>query len=239
MKKLIKFLTASTLLLLAFSGYLGYTLYKIKHPPAPAQICPVSYDYNNGDPVGIINYETAQALYENYQNDRGKAFISGHDATGKLDGFIPDTKSVWFSLDRLKNFIWHIENQNCSKPCHDTLGLRIYFAKYPDLSKLSDQNLLGLDEVPKEYSNQHTLFMVPTYKGKDGYDYDFYPDGKDCRTPIDKSPLIEVGQGEIKTMTHALSPIFLFDLNTGTTSGSQNHGGLVPPNDPTGTSFQK
>jgi hypothetical protein len=234
-------LLVTSALLAAVSGYLGFRLYESIHPKPTPPPCPISYDYSTDKSEGIINYETAEALYKNYQNDRGKAFISKGD---KLDGFIQDANSVWFSLDRLKNFLWHIEEQNCKKPCRDTLGLRIYFGKYPDLNNLTNKSLLGLDGVPKNYSNRHTLFMVPTYKGKDGYDYDFYPGGKGCQTPITKSPLLERKEGDegqsFVTFHAPSSFIFFFDKSgVPTSENSQNHGGLVPPNPPTGTSFNQ
>ena len=228
-----KFLLATTVLFATLSGYLYY---KLIRPPAPAKICPVSYDYSNGDSVGIINYETAEALANNYKNDSAKAFIStqGKSGVGKFI-FEGDAKSVWFSLDRLKNFIWHIENQNCANGCNDTLGLRIYFAKYPDLINTSYE---GLADVPKNYSNHHTLFMVPTYKDKDNYDRDFYP-GTSCRTPLKSSPTHKGTGIDPNEDIHDPTPyIFLFDLSGATSiSNSQNHGGLIPPGSSTGTGF--
>lgn len=235
-----KFLAAGTVLLLTLSGYLGYRVIKLKealdteikkHEPG---LC-LSYDYSKGDFEGIINYETAQALAENYKNDKAKAWITTEAQTG-MASFIAeeDTRSVWFSLDRLKNFIWHIEKQNCDSGCNETLGLRIYYAKYPDFKKPNpDQRLLGLIGLPPEYSNHHTLFMVPTYQNEKGDNVDFSPGV--CRAGFDKTPLIEIKGGtDLNLKTHRIDPqIFLM----GTAPDAQNHGGLIPPGNSAGTSF--
>ena len=235
------FLLATTLLLAVVSGYLATRLFNItrlKTPPQPT-VCPaLPYNYSTAGFEGVINYETAKALYTNYVNDDAKARIS-RKVKGRLDPFIEkeeDTKSVWFSLDRLKNFIWHIEEQNCANGCNDSLGMRIYFAKYPDLTDPGQTPLLGLIGLPQNYSNHHTLFMVPTYKDESGDNIDFYPGGKTCRTPFDQSPLQTFPPGsEPIVIPHLPSPyIFLM----GTTQDAQNHGGLIPPGKPAGTSFK-
>lgn len=200
-------------------------------------VCPtLKYDYSNADFEGIINYETAQAMANNYKSDKAKSFISTDAQTG-TNAFVAeeDARSVWFSLDRLKNFIWHIENQNCNKGCKDSLGLRIYYAKYPDFNDPSQPGLLGLDNVPKSYAKHHTLFMVPTYKSENGVNVDFYPAGV-CRAPIASSPTHTVAPENI-SIVHDISPyIFLFDVSGGT-GDPQNHGGLIPPGDAAGTAF--
>jgi hypothetical protein len=248
MKKSNFFLIATSAILLGASAYLGYNVIDLKNqikvlakipasPPAP--ICPVSYNYADGDSEGIINYETAQALANNYNKDKNNRLLTVSNDKDTGVTLVEDSKSVWFSLDRLKKFLWHIEKQNCENSCQDTLGLRIYFGKYPDLNNLTDKNLLGLEDVPKEYSNHHTLFMVPTYRNKDGYDYDFYPGGEGCRTPINKSPLMERKDfGETIVTFHAPTPYIVRLDGMGTSSNAQNHGNLIPPNDPTGTSFR-
>jgi hypothetical protein len=237
-------LTASTLVLLIVSGYLGYKLYTVTHPKetlvvrtSPTSSCPVSYDYSNGNFEGIINYETAMALYNNYKNDRWKANIWKKD-TNPVAEFVdnPDARSVWFSVERLKNFIWHVEKQNCdSLGCNETLGMRIYFAKYPDLNNrnVNTEGWLGLDDVPNSYANHHTLFMVPTYQNKKGDNIDFYP--VSCKGSFYLAPKdLQVGTGEIFHLEHPVTP-YIFLMGTG--PDSQNHGGLIPPGDPTGTSF--
>jgi hypothetical protein len=237
-----KFLTITSVLLLAVSGYLGFEVYQLRHPQPPinksklaANTCPsMSYDYSHSSFEGIINYETAKGLFDNYNKDKKGMFVYN----GKEEVLVPgeDSKSVWFSLDRLKNFIWHIENQNCENPnhCTDSLGLRIYFGRYPDLYHHQSVTEEGLNNVPKEYSFRHTLFMVPTYKDENtGIYRDFYPGGKDCRTALNLLPTHIFAEQIITDITPY---IFLFDVS-GPTGDSQNHGGLIPPGASTGNSF--
>jgi hypothetical protein len=238
-------LTAITVLSLILSGYLGYKLYTVTHPPVTqiqkngpitpsAKPCPIRTDYSNADFEGIINYETATLLANNYKNDLWKANIWKQDKSPVAE-FVdnPDARSVWFSLERLKNFIWHVEKQNCdSLGYNETLGMRIYFAKYPELN-LTGGGWLGLDEVPKEYSNHHTLFMVPTYQNEKGNNVDFYPGI--CRASLDKAPLMQLKDSvENYGVQHAITQ-WIFLMGTG--PDSQNHGSLIPPGSPSGTSF--
>lgn len=238
-----KILAVVTILLLGASGYLGYKVYKLspsqtgidKTKIPLANTCPaLKYDYSESPFEGVINYEAAENLAHNYANKTKGLFVYNKD---NPDALVPgeDSKSVWFSLEKLKNFIWHIEKQNCERPCPDSLGLRIYFGIYPDLYKFSDPRAEGLENVPKDYSFRHTLFMVPTYRDeRSGLYYDFYPAAKDCRTPLKLLPTRPNGEFPITIKTPY---ILLMDMSEPPTGGSQNHGGLIPPGASTGTSF--
>jgi hypothetical protein len=70
-----------------------------------------------------------------------------------------DSRSVWFSLETLKSFLWEIESRTatCKEGCADlNLGVRIYFAEYP---KKVNPN----DPFNPLFIKHHTIFMVPTY----------------------------------------------------------------------------
>jgi hypothetical protein len=235
-----KFLLSSTVLLLILSGYLGYRVYELTHlqqdiakTPLVKACTTLPYDYSNGDFEGIITYETAQQLFDNYKNDEKKSKIwpAGNTIVDRFIEKEEDSRSVWFSFDKLKRFLWNIEKQNCQR-CGDSLGLRIYFGKYPDLR---NTNIEDLATVPKGYSNHHTLFMVPTYRNENGQYIDFFPEGSTCRTPLKLSPTHPTGA---EFFAHDKVPyILLFDMSGGASPGSQNHGGLIPPGDATGSSF--
>jgi hypothetical protein len=237
-----KFLASAAVILLILSGYLGYRVYELTHPrkviantPLIKTCTSLPYDYSKGEFEGIITYETAQELFNNYKNDEGKSKIwpAGNNIANRFVEKEDDSRSVWFSFEKLKRFLWNIEKQNCQK-CGDSLGLRIYFGKYPDLKNTTFEDLAS---VPKEYSNHHTVFMVPTYRNENGAYVDFYPEGETCRTPLKSSPIHPIpGEG---LYAHDKVPyILLFDMSGAAPSGnSQNHGGLIPPGDPAGTSF--
>ena len=230
-------------ILLMVTGYELYQNYQLKKQldaketlkgPSLVDVCrSFNYDYSNFPFEGIINFETAKSLADNYNRDK-RGIV-----TFKNGAMVPgeDSKSVSFSLDRLKCFIWNIEKQNCEKKCADSLGLRIYFGRYPNLT---DQNGLpeGLTNVPTKYSNYHTLFMVPTYYDKNAQQFiDFYPAGTACRLPLSSSPTHSNG-GEPNVFVHDKIPyIMLFDVTGAPDQDSQNHGGLIPPGSAAGTSF--
>jgi hypothetical protein len=91
-----------------------------------------------------------------------------------------DARSVWFSLDKLKAFIAGIERKagnSCNQ--QDMLGVRIYYAAYPDsimTKKKGWDSYLQNHQLPMEYVNHHTVLLVPTiYNNVDGHNYDFDP----------------------------------------------------------------
>lgn len=92
-----------------------------------------------------------------------------------------DARSVWFSLPKLKAFIREIEEKSAGN-CSDSfaLGIRIYYAAYPGETQISAKSAWKQyfqdHQLPMEYSNHHTVVMVPTYwNGTDGHNYDFDP----------------------------------------------------------------
>ncbi len=95
-------------------------------------------------------------------------------------GLGKDARSVWFSLAKLKAFIADIESK-VGQHCTDSfnLGIRIYYAAYPDSSMIRVRgwkNYLDNHKLPMEYRNHHTVVMVPTYwNNEDGHYYDFDP----------------------------------------------------------------
>lgn len=225
--------------LLATSGLLGYKVYELRHKVTALEknqdvykVCPTfSYDYSKKEPEGLINYEAAQALAENYNKDRGA--IPTYNREGKVE-IGQDSKSIWFSLERLKNYIWHVEKQGCENNCTDSLGLRICFARYPDLYTYNNSSAEGLNNIPKDYSNRHTVFMVPSYKNAStGVYHDFYPGGKGCTTVAANVPGRYLGEFFVSYISPS---IFLPDVS-GPNGDSQNHGGLIPPGVSTGSGF--
>lgn len=133
---------------------------------------------------------------------------------------LDDTQSVWFELDKLKNFIAEVEKEaKASYPGISTskLGIRFYNAAYPE----NASDYFSDDEVPKDFLRHHTLIMIPTVfrKGDHGeLDYDFNPYG--------------TTEGEEKTQTMSLKSAKADDSALG-----ENHGNLVPPASGDGQSY--
>lgn len=161
-------------------------------------------DYSSAPWVGVIDYNTAVTLAERYRADDGKNFIGdGHTITT-----VHDARRVWYNLDSLKKFLWEIDSNACHYNCHDTLGVHIYFAKYPDADQCVTLHL------NPAYANHHTMFMIPTYwDSESGRNIDFDP-SKGCR-----GRLTPKGR------------LFLFGGGTTDNIDGQNHGNLAPPPD--------
>jgi hypothetical protein len=86
-----------------------------------------------------------------------------------------DARSVWFSLETLKQFLWEIESKSATcKGCETlNLGVRIYYGVYPEPSDPNDTTFQAKEK------KKHSVFMVPTYAKRDANkvlrDYDFNP----------------------------------------------------------------
>ncbi|MGB8190775.1 MAG: hypothetical protein WCF67_02595 [Chitinophagaceae bacterium] len=116
--------------------------------------CVECKDYSS-TPIHLLDAQTAQRMAIAYASDNGKNFMSTNPE-------MEDARSLWFDLETIKNFIWRIEKGACNNGCgHLRLGIRIYYAKYPNKSAMSiDKNLMSLNP---DFAERHTLFMVPTY----------------------------------------------------------------------------
>ncbi|WP_347219491.1 hypothetical protein [Chryseobacterium sp.] len=111
---------------------------------------------NENDHSGAMSNDLMKALIDNYRQNQ---MIAINETMG-----ITDANSIWFDLSKLKNFINQLEdearkiNPECTQ---EDLGIRFYYAAYP---KIENWDTLGNHPVPQEYSERHTLVMVPTLK---------------------------------------------------------------------------
>ncbi|MFT3946098.1 MAG: hypothetical protein QM763_03910 [Agriterribacter sp.] len=165
-------------------------------------------------PRGLIKYTLAKRMAELYANDAGKKYIWNNEI--KTDSL--DARTIWFDLKRIKSFIGYLEETLCKDSCVNTdhYGIRIYYAKYPDTTEM--RTFPELNDLPKEYANHHTLFMVPTYwdeERKMNIDFDPQKKTTNCKLlPLDSSS----------------KEIFGTFFKAGDAqSEQQNHGSLIPP----------
>lgn len=171
-----------------------------------------------GTQPGMISFATAKELASNFLNDPGKNVIWKGGQPSKEQ----DARCIWFDLEKMKRFIGHIESAACNNGCPDSLklGVRIYYAKYPGAEEMAKNP--DLQNVPKEYANMHTIFMVPTYRDwRLNVNIDFDPQSisKGCK---------------ILPMDYIKNTFYLgFDPGI-TSTDAQNHGSLRPPPDSTG-----
>lgn len=154
------FLLPVTLLALAAAGFFGFKYNQILNIGIAPSItdttrCGPCIAYNNVKPVkSQLELNLLKTMAFNYQNP------------------IPanETRSVWFSLETLKDFIHQIEVKTCNT-CTGNLGIRFYNARYPTTGPSASYT--DLTNVDAGYAGIHTLFMVPTIDvGNNHYDFD-------------------------------------------------------------------
>lgn len=166
---------------------------------------------------GTISYLDAKSMSEAYAMDPGKKFIN----SGKAITAQQDARSIWFDLNKIKKYIAYIENFACKQNCPDSMqfGIRMFYAKYSGNAEVLER--MG---VPLAYANMHTLFMVPTYKNpQTGTNENFDPAGSitNCR-PV-----------RIDSIKGRLFGGFAGEPTDN--PDAENHGGLRPPPDNSGT----
>lgn len=147
-----------------------------------------------------------------------------------------DAYSIWFDLDTIKKFIYHIEKgvQKNGQP-GSKLGLRMYYAAYPDKAKWNSQgyeDLAGFigNTLTEQYEKKHTLVMIPTIQLASGNDADFNPFDKTTYNngiiKDDGKPNVDdFSQVQVMAITATNNPN---DPNSGNTI-ARNHGYLCPP----------
>ena len=124
-----------------------------------------------------------------------------------------DAHSIWLSIETIKSLITDIEkNVAINKPGNTSpIGLRFYYAAYPDKTKWGKPGYEDLTTVPTSYAKLHTLIAVPTI-AVSGVTRDFNP----------SDPTTYQG----------------FPTNyAGKTTIAENHGQLFPPENPNGETF--
>lgn len=131
-------------------------------------------------PLHCVTACFAKMLVKQYRDNHWTNSNSVVFPEGGTEGKI-DSRAVWFSLKRLKRFIYEIEHKTCNLSAANTcgvphmpeLGIRIYFGEYPAATEWNNYPELRnwpqyADEgtttpAADEYANMHTLVLVPTY----------------------------------------------------------------------------
>ena len=119
-----------------------------------------------------LDIDFARDLVSNYAKNHW-AFLNGtlppqSDICPSLqrddtNGNAVDSRSVWFSIDRLRHFIDEIET-------HHGNGVRIYFGEYP----VTTDTGVPDSRVPDGYGGLHTVVLMPTALNPEtGYNCDF------------------------------------------------------------------
>ena len=173
------------------------------------------FGYTGVEPHGMIDFNTAKKMADDYANDKGKKFVWDNEI--KSDS--ADAVNIWFDLKKVKTFIGLIESSLCKAGCNksDSFGIRIYYAKYPDTTTMKESEYLA--GVPLEYAHHHTIFMVPTYwDGIKNIDFDPTSTGSNCTfTPYSPS----------SAKPQLIFAPFIASGSSGVQG--QNHGSIIPP----------
>lgn len=176
-----------------------------------AESCGICGNYSASEnPPGAISADLLTRLTGSYAQDDCKRMVSRN---GNLSDE-SDALALVFSLEQLKNLIWHIENTACSTGCFGktTYGIRFYYIKYSPEAMLnnpglSEQERNKLKDLYTKYPDRHSLAMVPVYYANgDWYDFDYK---SDCQR-------IDPGRGD--KAAAAFLPV-----------SGDNHGNLAPP----------
>lgn len=216
MRKIPWFLMFLFLFIALFFSYKYYSLKNLASDISKAKCAPCT-EYNNVGIAPSLDMNLVQTLAYNYQKSGASS-----------------TRSVWFSLETLKSFVYSIESKTCS--CDSALGVRIYNGTYPlDNAWRTTFNpeLGGLRAdvmgrfVTNKYENINTIFMVPTHR-MNNINYDFDPNdvATACNTQnkgydiIKYRPASKENAGVFTTTRFGSSITALM---------AQNHGDACPP----------
>jgi hypothetical protein len=172
--------------------------------------------------------------------------------TSPTNAVAVDARSIWFDLETLKEFLYQIEhnvNKNPTQGRDKKLGVRIYYAAYPDNTKMRDLAATQTDpnfSYNPAYEKKHTLVMIPTIQGADRENYDFNP--LDVNSYIGFTNMKAGGAFSSNSSSYATlslgtssAPLVSAPAtNGGGTSSSiisRNHGSLNPPDPFMGLAF--
>jgi hypothetical protein len=174
-------------------------------------------------------------------------YKTNHWDTYRIPGQLnpTDARSVWFSLDSVKKFIWNLEQEVCNNNCVDKkdLGLRFYYGEYPkvaDWNLLDGQTDLAIQQHKIEYQYLHTAVIMPTYLSTDSnMNVDFDPRFINFNTEKGKcGPLaiqdvftkLKVEFDSSRMASGGGLPGFM--LSPDVRSSAKNKGSLIPPPPP-------
>ncbi len=225
------------------NGY--FLIFKNKKPPiVKTAICS---DYSS-EPPSRLPIDLIYDMVDNYESHQLRAVNNLRDfnpikKSNKFQG-INDAQAIWFELEPLKKFLYHIESitaKNDTRISNKELGVHIYYTAYPTKNNYKDpkyenalfDNTTGY-KVPDTYEKRHTLIMVPAIKKKGNkYSFDYNP--MDINTY--SSGLIDSTIYKRNSKLKLMSLDMVSDLEGDTYA--KNHGGLFPPKKKEGLLFIK
>lgn len=168
-----------------------------------------------------LKYQLVDNMIKNYRSNQL------HSIENSIENPVTnDAQAIWFNIETLKKFIADVEaqTQKNSEKNDSKLGIRMYYAAYPEKNKwgtkgFEDLSILLNDPITQLYEKKHTLIMIPTIS-VNGINKDFNP--MDINT---YNGFNNVAKSNYKIMS-------VSDNDSNITA--QNHGNLIPPGDDSG-----
>lgn len=224
---ILPILLAATII--AFAGYI-YKFPPTKTPSPTLSSNSICEDYSD-EPVSKLRLDLIHTMANGYRDKQLQSILKD------MTDMKYDAHSIWFDLETLKKFIYHIEintkRVKRSMSGEDLkklgkLGIRIYYSRYPN--EIVNNQYPDLADLPSDYKKLHTLLMLPTLE-RDGIHMDFNPDDDKSYT-LSKD---ELKNYFLANPTDRIPALGVFEnLRTNRATISQNHGGLIPPADGSG-----
>ena len=146
----LKSIIVALLIALGLSVYLNSI--EVKDEISKNQIC---NDYSTVD-MNTLSTGVVHEIVNGYKH-RQLSYINARDLS------MTDSKAIWFDLETIKKFIYHVEvnSQSLDNTISSAdLGLRFYYASYPDVIDPLDPELGDLYNMG--YDKRHTLVAIPT-----------------------------------------------------------------------------
>ncbi len=200
----------------------------------------ICMDYDTIQPPTLTS-DLVKSMITKYDNAQ-----LNHIQTAANNPVLNDARAIWFDLETLKKFIYHIEHnadKNQGESNGKKLGVRIYYAAYPkndDMRVFAQSQTDSTFTFNPDYQFKHTLVMVPTISGRDGEEFDFNPldvstyNGFVNMDPKNKYSFIN---SNYSILTLGAGAEQVTSSSSGTSINVRNHGTLFPPESTIGFGF--
>jgi hypothetical protein len=228
------------LLLMLLTALLTYfiTCYfccKDKDNGGTRDLASICMNYEN-EPPATLTTKMISSMVGQYSGKQLNSIQSD-----SLNQIPKDARAIWFDLETLKQFMYQIEHnagKNYSESKDKTLGVRIYYAAYPENDKMRAMTPSQTDpnfSFNPTYEKLHTLVMIPTIAEKNGENYDFNP--QDVSTYNGYTRMPKTGKYYTDENYTGISLGTSSRPQTGENVSARNHGMLYPPDSMTGFGF--
>lgn len=207
----------------------------------------VCFDFNTYQPSTLTN-GLVYDMVNKYRNNQLRS-IEGSTTSPMAQ----DARCIWFDLDTIKKFIYHVEKgvQKNATTTNNKLGLRIYYAAYPDKSlwastpEYKDLRVFLNNPVTEQYEKMHTLVMIPTLQLADSVPHDFnpldpstYKNGLTAYYPAKNQEMpASVRVKRTSALIGSSAPANATASTPAARIAARNHGTLYPPGNPNGLGF--